>query len=260
MKIRASEVFYHEYESMCADNDFCEHARQDGVVIDARHLFFEHRHPLYGADGNWRPADPATWDEAYKAQNSERALDLGLKILERRRAAKFAPLPSRRSVALCIPGDDFKGAMLDSLLSLQAHLIAKDWDFYKVRGYTSNVYVTREEIRRVVMKQQPELCLWLDHDNPITPEQFDQLLLGLDAHLEVDGIAGWCWIHDWKKQGFTPSCGNWAPDHLHWTPFPPSFARGSSLQPFECGGFPCFLMRFSALDKGGRQSVSAGGR
>ena len=49
---QGSEVFYHEYESMCADNDFCEHAYQDGVVIEARHLLFEHRHPFYSRTDN----------------------------------------------------------------------------------------------------------------------------------------------------------------------------------------------------------------
>jgi hypothetical protein len=38
-------VFFPVYESMCADNDFCECARQDGVVIEALHLLF-HRGPL----------------------------------------------------------------------------------------------------------------------------------------------------------------------------------------------------------------------
>ena len=134
---------------------------------------------------------------------------------------------------------------------MQAHLIGQGWDFVKVRGYTSNVYVTREEIRRVVMEQRPDMCLWLDDDNPLSPVQFDRLLAGLDAHPEVDGIAGWCWIHDHQKKGFSPSCGLWAPDHLHWTPFDASFALKSELQSFECGGFPCLLLRMSAFDKAG---------
>ena len=45
-------VFFPEYESMFADNDFCETARQAGVVIDARHLMFPHRHPMF-QDGKW---------------------------------------------------------------------------------------------------------------------------------------------------------------------------------------------------------------
>ena len=48
----------------------------------------------------------------------------------------------------------------------------------------------------------------------------------LEAHPEVDGIAGWCWIYDEVgKRGFMPSCGLWAPDHLQWQPFPSAFAR-----------------------------------
>jgi hypothetical protein len=37
-------VFYPEYESLFSDTEFGEHAKLDGVVIDARHLLFEHVH------------------------------------------------------------------------------------------------------------------------------------------------------------------------------------------------------------------------
>ena len=37
-----------EYIGIYADNEFGDHARQDGVVIDARHLMFRHFHPYYG--------------------------------------------------------------------------------------------------------------------------------------------------------------------------------------------------------------------
>jgi hypothetical protein len=85
----------------------------------------------------------------------------------------------------------------------------------------------------------------------LSPAQFEQLLAGLNAHPEVDGIAGWCWIHTRDKTGFTVSCGMWAPDHLHWEPFPSSFANRQGLEPFECGGLPVILMRYSALEKAG---------
>jgi hypothetical protein len=245
------EVMYHEYESMCSDNDFCEHAFQDGVVIDARHLMFPHRHPLFDSAG-WKavPSDVVGWDAVYAAQNRQEATDLGLAILKRRRATKFQQI-RKRSIALCYPGDDFRGAMVDSLLDLYAHLIDLDMEILKVRADGPNVYILREEARRVVMQQKPDLCLWLDHDNPLSPSQFDQLLVDLDTHPEVDGISGWCWIHNENKQGFIVSCGEWSPDHLHWTPFGSSFARETELRRFECGGFPCFLMRLSALEKAG---------
>jgi hypothetical protein len=49
---RLGYVFYPAYESMYADNDFCEHARQDGCVIDGRSLpVFPHEHPLIPVEG-----------------------------------------------------------------------------------------------------------------------------------------------------------------------------------------------------------------
>lgn len=49
---RLGYVFYPAYESMYADNDFCEQARKDGVVIDGRSLpVFPHEHPLIPLEG-----------------------------------------------------------------------------------------------------------------------------------------------------------------------------------------------------------------
>jgi hypothetical protein len=244
---QGNEVFYHGYESMFADNDFCEHAQQDGVVIDARHLFFEHRHWLT----NTRPKDAV--DEV---QNRPEAYQLGAALLQRRRAAKFAPINVRPSIAFCYPGDDFRGPMLDAILDLYAHFIGKGWDVVRLRESTSNVYVTRLQIQRALraLDPKPELVLWLDHDNPLSVAGFEQLLADLNTHPEVDGVSGWCWIHNNLKRGFVPSCGLWSPDHLHWTPFPSSFAREQEVRDMECGGFPCFLMRYSAMEKAGESS------
>lgn len=41
-------LFYPGYESMYADTELTLHARQDGVLIDARAIRFEHRHPDCG--------------------------------------------------------------------------------------------------------------------------------------------------------------------------------------------------------------------
>jgi len=241
-------VFYPEYESMWADNDFCLAARHDGVVIEALHLLFPHRHPLYD--------DSIPVDAAYRAQNRQQASELGERILRRRRASGFQPMErpvSRRLIALCLPGEKFEGPYVDAILDLQAHLLVDlpEFEVVRMRSYTSNPYITREDLRRALgkMDPKPELCLWIDDDNPLSVAHFDKLLADLDSHPEVDGIAGWCWIHNERKQGFMVSCGNWSPDHLHWDPFPSPFAHERDLAPFETGGFPCILMRYSALEK-----------
>jgi len=249
-------VFYPEYESMCADNDFFSMAYQDGVVIDARHLLFPHRHPMYD---DWKGAenDPR-WDAAYQAQNRPEARKAGMEIFSRRNRSGFPPAAravKRRTIVLCLPGEEFSRAYRDMILRLQGHLLVERLDFEVVPmgSYSSNVYITRDDIRRALanMDPAPDLCLWLDDDNLISPEQFDRLVEDLDAHPEVDGVSAWCWIYAENKQGFTVSCGFWAADHLHWDPMPATFAHERGLKRFECGGFPCFLMRYSAMEKAG---------
>ena len=252
-------VFYIEYESMFADNDFCEAARQDGVVIDARHLMFPHRHPMFDekARGGWSE-DWMRADVALLAQNRPQAYELGEKVFARRKASGFPPMQrpvEKRILALCLPGEHFEGPWVDGILDLYAHLFLNhpEFELVKVRQYTSNPYVTREDMRRAMagMPRKPDLCLWLDDDNVLSVEHFEQLLKGLEAHSEVDGVSAWCWIHSPYKTGFAPSVGFWAPDHLHWEPMPAEFAHRQGLEPFECGGLPCILMRYSAMEKAG---------
>lgn len=74
---RLGNLFYPEYIGNMADNDFSAVARRDGVVLDARHLKFEHRDPSRGA----------TWDEIYERQQKGR--EVGLKVFERREKEGF---------------------------------------------------------------------------------------------------------------------------------------------------------------------------
>jgi hypothetical protein len=254
-------VFYIEYESMYADNDFCETARQDGVVIDARHLMFPHCHPMFdkksrdGWSEDWR----GRADVALLAQNRPEAYQIGKDVYSRRKASGFPPMQRpivKRTLALCLPGEEFQGVWVGAMLSLQAHLLLNHPEFQVavVQQYTSNPYMTREDIRRALAGMNlkaDDLCLWLDDDNVLSVEHFEQLLKGLEAHSEVDGVSAWCWIHSPWKAGFVPSVGFWAPDHLHWDPMPAEFAHRQGLELFECGGLPCILMRYSALEKAG---------
>lgn len=259
-------VFVTEYESMSADNDFYEAAYHDGVVIDARHLLFPHKHPLYENDWKGTGKDPR-WDAAYQAQNRREASELGRAIFERRKSQAFQPAPNKRLLALCLPGELFQGAYLDAVMDLQAHLFLNHPEFdlvrlrsQTIRKYTSNPYITREDMRRALagMNPHPDLVWWQDDDNPVSPAQFEQLLAGLDAHPEIDGVSGWCWIHNEHKAGFMPSVGMWAPDYLHWDPFPPSFANRQGLEPFETSGLPVILMRYSALEKAQQGALDLG--
>lgn len=42
---RFGYIFYPRYESMFCDTDLTERAKQDGVLLDAMHIVFEHHHP-----------------------------------------------------------------------------------------------------------------------------------------------------------------------------------------------------------------------
>lgn len=91
---RLGYVFYPEYESMYADNDFYEHAKQDGCIIDARNLMFPHRHPwneavARGANAEERNAALLS-DEAYAAQNRLESYRIGERVLKERRRVQFS--------------------------------------------------------------------------------------------------------------------------------------------------------------------------
>lgn len=81
---RLGYAFYPEYSSMFADNEFADHARLDGAVVDARHLKFHHHHPHQG-DGI------VPWDETYAHQNSSAGWALGSELFNRRKAQGFPP-------------------------------------------------------------------------------------------------------------------------------------------------------------------------
>ena len=125
-------------------------------------------------------------------QNRREAYELGAALLKRRIAAKFAPVSVKRSIAFCYPGDDFRGAMLDSILDLYAHFISLDFEILRMRSASTIVYETRADIWRTILNQpaRPDLILMLDHDNPLRRDQFDVLLSDLDSHPEVDGVSG----------------------------------------------------------------------
>jgi hypothetical protein len=73
-------IWYPEYYGMRADNDFTACAKLDGVIVEARDLKFEHRHPTYKT---------AEWDETYRWQHRDEAFELGNRVFARRKAEGF---------------------------------------------------------------------------------------------------------------------------------------------------------------------------
>lgn len=89
---RLGYVFWPEYESMYADQDFCLHARQDNVVIDARNpdVLFPHKHPMFDEKG-WVLKDQIqkNWTLQYAEQNRKEAYQLGEVLLKWRMKIRF---------------------------------------------------------------------------------------------------------------------------------------------------------------------------
>jgi hypothetical protein len=74
-------VFYPEYLGMMADWDYTKVARQLGVVINAKHLKFEHKNPEAGT---------AEWDEVYQHQRRKEAQRIGEAVFARRAECGFS--------------------------------------------------------------------------------------------------------------------------------------------------------------------------
>ena len=122
---------YPEYESMYADDDFSEHARMDGVVIEARHLLFEHRHPVYTAG--------VPMDEVYKKQNADSRYAKGREIFERRRASTFSRTGGKKVFACVLPGETFSQAWVGGWTEILSSLVNRSTVNVQF-GFASNVY------------------------------------------------------------------------------------------------------------------------
>jgi hypothetical protein len=262
-----------EYESMFADDDITERAYKDGVVIEATHLMFEERHPVFRK---------GEWDEVYARENSPDRYRAGKETIERRRREfGFGPenLPvrgldirslswtepgrvplgrtpsgqlttnaekshntssKRKHILFCLSGESFNRFWVIHWTQIMVQLFQK-FDATPVFGYTTNVYLTRHEYLSDIKKVKPDYVVWMDDDNLVTADQIETLIVDLDENPELDGVAGWC------KAAFTPpilSCGT-----LHREGWPQPFteeglmACDSDLISIDYTGFPLFVTR-----------------
>lgn len=251
---RLGYVFFPEYESMFADNEFCEHARQDGIVIDARKLMFPHRHFLFDEKGRWKQQSELAPDRAYLMQNRPEAYQIGQRIFEQRRANGFGtqPLGNGKVIAICVAGERFRLDWVLAFNGLTHGLRTDGWNQAVHSQYTPNVYVTRQmNLESVVQNDpQPAYVLFIDDDNVVNHQDVTRLLALLESRPDVDGAAGWCWIFNEKTQQFYPSCGHFSPNTCQLQPFEAiGFKKATEPRLIEWTGFPCFLIRREALAK-----------
>jgi hypothetical protein len=183
---RLGYVLFPQYESMFADNDFCEMARRDDQIADARHLLFPHRHPYFDKS--------VESDAAYEAQNRPEAYQLGGAVLQARRAAKFGEDVKREKIVVFLLGETFSSTwaarLFDSLTWLgQFFTVETHW------AYCSNVYQARTGFAQYAKTSDADYVLWVDDDNPITPDNLKNLITDLKDIPEIDVIVGWCGCH-----------------------------------------------------------------
>lgn len=258
---KLGHVFYPKYESMFADNDFCERVYLDRAKGDVQLVYgerlpkFPHRHPLFDAS--------ASMDKQYESQMSREAWEVGARLLESRRASGFGDVetpevPSRSAIALCLTGERVSLEWMLSVINIREYLRTK---FSRVElpcGYTSNVYVTRMGTTEQALEICPDAkyFAWIDDDNIVEPHQIARLIADLEAHPEFAIVAGWCWVVHPQQDAVGVSCGNWGPNGQQEFFDPIAFLgklQSGGLTEIGWTGFPCIVMRAEVLEKLGPQ-------
>lgn len=154
-------LFYPSYESMFSDTEFTYVAKADGVVIDARHLLFEHLHPDCGK----RPRDASDLHHASQAR-----WRTGQMLFDYRKSIGFpideGPMADptvveAKDVAVYIQAvkDDF---CLNEVCDRLVEEGARVFFFYVPNQYWSGAKTPPEEIEQVRacalrLKENPEI-------------------------------------------------------------------------------------------------------
>lgn len=244
-------VLYPAYESMYSDNDFCEMAKRDQCIIDARHLTFPHRHPIFHQE--------VEWDVAYKTQNRPQAYELGRAVLEKRRESNFGDVrvvinerPEKPSILLLLPGEMFSEAWVSAIIKILS-AIMPHFEVNIQTGFSSNVYVTRCQLLDTAKSwpKRPDYILWIDDDQIMTVEGLQHLITDLEQSPELAGVAGWAWCEG-NIYGHEPmlSCGIYDREGKSLRlEYELMQSYSSDLIPISYSGFPAVLMRGSILDQ-----------
>jgi hypothetical protein len=276
-------VFYPEYESMFADNDFYESVQIANVwiikihVVDATDLVFPHRHPLIPLEMKYPEGKyPGTqddflqevqgWDDQYKAQQHADNYHAGWAIIQKRRKARFGEIvpcercrqtkcvckkSSKRVIAIALPGETYSKEFLGMLIGLYGWLMEHGWAPFVHQAYTAIVYCTRQRLLESIMAQdpKPEFILWLDHDNLLTREQFQMLLADLESRPDLDSVAGWYWCLNPDGSLFTSVGIRDSAGRIGYA----GHDIAAETQLLDCAwhGFGAVLMRLSCLEKAG---------
>lgn len=247
-------LFYPEYLGMYGDNDFDMLARRDGVVIDAKHLKFDHKHPVYNT---------AEWDDTYRHQQRPEAYKHGRDVFnKRRRDLGFLPsynIDGLKKVAFCCPGEQFSAVWVGKFIELWSQLGSK-YALCPFFCVSSNVHCARMAISESITKggEFIDYVLWIDDDNLVTAKQVFQMIETLESNPDIDGVGGWCWCEPDHAGGkHKTSCGAFTLDGLlaHYTA-EEMYGGAEDLKRIGFSGFPVFLMRGDVLNKVGHHGFA----
>jgi hypothetical protein len=250
-------ALYPGYESVRSDDDFSDHAQFDGVVIDARHLVFEHRHPAW-LRTNFKVVEIGDCDQVYQHQNRDLSYAEGLRLLKARRANEFRDTqrPRPKVIGACLPGRDFSMQWSMCWHVLQAEILGHGFGLWDTWAYCNNIYFTRMILHKQVMAtlEKLDFVLWIDSDNLIDWSTVAKMIDTLEAYPDVSMVAGWYYLSaEGSDLNDMPvawaSSGRWVDGHC--SPF--SFEElaeaeqaGGFLEA-DYSGFGCVLMRADAL-------------
>lgn len=71
-------LFAPDYFGVFSDNEFTLRAYQEKIIVEAREIVFDHRHPIFEGQ------PPEQWDDTYRRQNAPERYAEGLEIFKRR--------------------------------------------------------------------------------------------------------------------------------------------------------------------------------
>jgi glycosyltransferase involved in cell wall biosynthesis len=242
--------FYPAYRGMYCDTEFTDLVRRDGILINARHLYFEHLHPFF---------QKGEMDATYHRQNAPEEYSYGKMIYDQRMEtlglSGIANEVKRFVMAVCLMGETFRYEWVSRWTELYAHFI-QNWIVLPLFGYCSNVYLSRMTMAAAIEQYQVQshLILWIDDDNLPTLHQVNQLIADLNEHPEADAVAGWCWINRGMPEAprWGISCGDWDENGVPQEFDHAEFMAGSEdVKQVGWSGFPVVVMRRDLLTRAG---------
>ena len=167
------EFFYPEYLSMGADDDLTLYAKRDGVLIEAQHLKFEHRHPA----NQGTPLE--AMDTVYRHEDSAEAHAVKARVLEKRIRENFGH--RLKTLAVITPGSSFPQDWLSEWEKLFCSLWGR-FAWYRVYGTGNNIYRVRQHCTlTALVPGVPDYVLWIDSDNPPSVAAFNSLIAQMQA-------------------------------------------------------------------------------